>query len=212
MASDLYIADGRRLLRLERRHGIGGAAASSAPITALCAASRTAALRSRSDGREVRVYATPSAEQRQRDLHRCRRSTPSTRWRSRTTDTLIATDGSTTCGIDDWARDLLERGRTGRVFKLDPGSKAVTRIGLGLRYAFGACAARRRHAGQRELAASPRSSSRAGGIASASCSTTCRSIRRGCRRPPAAASGSPRSPRAPSWSSSCCARPPTGAA
>jgi hypothetical protein len=55
-------------------------------------------------------------------------------------NTLIATDGSATCGVDDWARDLMELNRSGRVFRLDPSSKTVTPLAQGLGHAFGACA------------------------------------------------------------------------
>jgi hypothetical protein len=53
---------------------------------------------------------------------------------------LIATDGSSTHGVGDWARDLLERGRTGRVFRLEPRTGEIRVIASGLRYAFGVSA------------------------------------------------------------------------
>ncbi|MBI3749853.1 MAG: DeoR family transcriptional regulator, partial [Chloroflexi bacterium] len=37
---------------------------------------------------------------------------------------LIATDGSATCGVDEWARDLMGRNRRGRVYRLGPQSKS----------------------------------------------------------------------------------------
>lgn len=135
--SNLFIADGQRLMCLN-----GGAASEvrrfEQPISALCAlpGGRLAVALG---GREVRVYASPWTEQ------------PSVTFTDAAfnavnalaladDNTLIATDGSTTCGVDDWARDLLELNRTGRVFKLDLGSKTVTRLAQGFGYAFGACA------------------------------------------------------------------------
>lgn len=135
--SDLFIADGQRLLRLS-----GGRPSDlrsfERPISALCALPG-GGLAVALDGREVRVYANPSAEQ------------PSLTFTDAAfnainalaladDNTLIATDGSATCGVDDWARDLLELNRTGRVFKLDLSSGIVTRLAQGLGYAFGACA------------------------------------------------------------------------
>lgn len=135
--SNLFIADGPRLMRLN------GATASQVrsfeqPISALCAlpgGGLAVTLR----GREVRLYTSPSAEQ------------PSATFTDAAfnainalaladDNTLIATDGSATSGVDDWARDLLELNRSGRVFKLDPGAKTVTRLAAGLGHAFGACA------------------------------------------------------------------------
>ncbi|MET4798525.1 hypothetical protein ABIA96_001084 [Bradyrhizobium sp. LB11.1] len=135
--SNLFIADGQRLMCLS-----GGTASEvrsfERPISALTALPG-GGLAVALGGREVRVYAGPSAEQ------------PSVTFADAAfnainalsladDNTLIATDGSATCGVDDWARDLLELNRTGRTFKLDPGTKTVTRLAQGLGYAFGACA------------------------------------------------------------------------
>ena len=56
---------------------------------------------------------------------------------------LIATDGSSVRGVDDWALDLMELGQTGRVFRLDPKTGAATQLASGLGYAFGAVASAR---------------------------------------------------------------------
>ena len=135
--SKLFIADGRKLLSLN-----GDAAVEmrsfEQPISALCALPG-GGLAVALGGREVRVYAGPSAEQ------------PSVTFADAAfnainalalaaDNSLIATDGSATSGVDDWARDLLELNRNGRVYRLDPGSKSVTRLAQGLGYAFGACA------------------------------------------------------------------------
>jgi len=54
--------------------------------------------------------------------------------------TLIATDGSSLRGVGDWARDLMELGETGRVFRLDPNTRTTKQIAGKLSYAFGAAA------------------------------------------------------------------------
>ena len=52
---------------------------------------------------------------------------------------LFATDGSSNQDVDEWARDLLEGGRTGRVFRLDANKREAKVVASGLRYAFGVC-------------------------------------------------------------------------
>src|SRR3954447_4922772 len=52
--------------------------------------------------------------------------------------TLIATDGSSLHNVDDWARDLLELGATGRLFRLDAKAQTTRQLASGLGYAFGA--------------------------------------------------------------------------
>lgn len=135
--SNLFIADGQRLMCLS-----GGSASEvrsfEQPISALCALP-DGGLAVALGGREVRVYASPSAEQPSVTFSDAAFNAVNALALAHD-NTLIATDGSTTCGIDDWARDLLELNRTGRVFKLDPGSKSVTRLAQGFGYAFGACA------------------------------------------------------------------------
>ncbi|WP_369720712.1 hypothetical protein AB8Z38_26725 [Bradyrhizobium sp. LLZ17] len=134
---NLFVANGQRLMCLNA----GSASevrAFERSITALCALPG-GGLAVALGGREVRLYASPSAEQ------------PSVSFADAAfnainalalaeDNTLIATDGSATCSVDDWARDLMEMNRTGRVFRLDPRNKTVTRLAQGLGYAFGACA------------------------------------------------------------------------
>lgn len=52
--------------------------------------------------------------------------------------TLVATDGSATYGVEDWARDLLERQRGGRLLALDPATGSTKMLAAGLGFAFGA--------------------------------------------------------------------------
>jgi hypothetical protein len=135
--ASLYLADGAKLMRLD------GAAATlirafEAPITALaCMPGGGVAVALA--GREVRVFAAPVAAEPIAVL--ADPAMNAVNALSPTPDgALIATDGSTNHEVDDWARDLLERGRSGRVFRLEPGSREVRVIASGLRYAFGVCA------------------------------------------------------------------------
>ncbi|MFZ1969092.1 MAG: hypothetical protein WAU79_18585 [Bradyrhizobium sp.] len=132
----LLIADGPRLLRLT------GSAATEVRtferrISALAVlpAGRLAVALS---GTEVRIYDDISAENSARvfsgELHAVNALAPAP------DGTLIATDGSSARGVDDWAWDLMELGQTGRVFRLDPKTGTVMRLARGLGYAFGAVA------------------------------------------------------------------------
>lgn len=133
--SNLYLADGTRLMRLD-----GGRAtelrAFDQPISAL-ATLAGGGLAVALAGREVRTYPSPTA--REPDTIFADAGFNAVNALSVAGDgTLIATDGSTTRGVDDWARDLLELGRTGRVFRLDPKTRSAALIAGGLGYAFGA--------------------------------------------------------------------------
>src|SRR5712672_2642152 len=134
----LYVADGSTVLRLD------GTVTTEVgrferTITALCCLSdggMAAAL----DGREVRVFATPSASSPRATvsdpaLNAINALSPGPQ------GTLIATDGSTTRPYRQWVYDLMERGRTGKVLSLDIASGSVRPIASGLSFAFGACAA-----------------------------------------------------------------------
>jgi hypothetical protein len=50
---------------------------------------------------------------------------------------LAVAIGSSKNGISDWQRDLLEGGRTGFIFRLDPSTGTITRIAAGLAYPNG---------------------------------------------------------------------------
>jgi hypothetical protein len=91
------------------------------------------------DGREVQVFATPSAASAATtisdpSMHAVNALAPGPR------GTLLATDGSATRPCGQWVHDLMERGRTGRVLALDIASGGVRSITSGLSYAFGLCA------------------------------------------------------------------------
>lgn len=131
----LYLADGERLMRLE------GTAATEVrafdrPISAL--ATLPDGGLAVAFGGEVRVYASAAAQNPDArfaggEFHAVNAlaSTPD--------GALIATDGSSTRSVDQWAWDLMELGRTGRVFRLEPKTGAVRRLAGGLGYAFGVC-------------------------------------------------------------------------
>src|SRR4029078_2007302 len=53
------------------------------------------------------------------------------------------TDGSLEHAADDWRRDLMTLGRSGRLLELQPADGAARVLASGLAYAFGSCAAGR---------------------------------------------------------------------
>ncbi len=133
----LFCAEGVRLLRLD------GTAATEVrsfdrPISAL-AALPGGGVAVALGGREVRVYSSADA------------SAPSATFTgggmnavnalaAAADGALFATDGSAIRAADDWARDLMELGRSGRVWRLDPVARSAQILASGLQYAFGACA------------------------------------------------------------------------
>lgn len=133
----LYIADGAVILRLD------GAATTEVrrfdrPVTALCCLP-DGGIAVALDGREVQVFATPSAPAAtltfsDSSMQAINALAPGPG------KTLIATDGSTARPYRQWVHDLMERGRSGRVLVLDPASGSIRTLASGLAYAFGACA------------------------------------------------------------------------
>lgn len=132
----LLCADGSRLLRLDGG-GVTEVRSFDRPISALTLGPDgkfAVAL----GGREVRVYADYSAR------------IPSVVFIDNGLNAvnalavaldggLIATDSSADHGVDDWARDLLELGHSGRLLRLDPSNGSIQPLAAGLQYAFGAC-------------------------------------------------------------------------
>ncbi|MBV1926625.1 MAG: strictosidine synthase family protein [Rhodobacteraceae bacterium] len=51
---------------------------------------------------------------------------------------LLVCDGSAKHGVDDWSRDLMEHGKSGRLIRLDPANGQTDVLASGLAYAFGA--------------------------------------------------------------------------
>jgi hypothetical protein len=141
LASDgkvLYLADGPAILRFEGE-GTSKVRRFDRAITALCCLPN-GGIAVALDGREVQIFATPSATSptvtfSDPAMHAINALSPGPQ------QTLIATDGSTTRPWRQWAHDLMERGRTGKVLVLDVASGRVRTLASGLHYAFGACAA-----------------------------------------------------------------------
>ena len=132
----IYLADGPRLLRLD-----GGSATElrvfEQPISALAAlpgGGFAVALA----GREVRVFPEPSAAKPRATF--ATGLTAVNALAPAPGGMLLATDGSMTRGVDDWAWDLMEHGHSGRVLMLDPATGSSTVLANGLGYAFGCCA------------------------------------------------------------------------
>ena len=132
----LYLADGARILRLERAVA-AEVRAFDRPISALAALpnGRLAV----AFGDEVRVYSSAAAQSPEArftggGLHAVNALA------SAPDGTLIATDGSSTRNVDEWAWDLMELGSTGRVFRLEPTTGSIRQLASGLGYAFGASA------------------------------------------------------------------------
>jgi hypothetical protein len=133
----LYIADGSVIHRLD------GAATTEVrrfdrPITALCCLP-DGGIAVALDGREVQIFAAPAAAAPTSTI-----ADPSMNAINALAPgpngTLIATDGSTTLPYAQWVRDLMERGRSGRVLVLDIAGGRVQTVASKLQYAFGACA------------------------------------------------------------------------
>jgi hypothetical protein len=133
----LFLADGKRLQRL----GGGGVETIrefELPITAI-ACLPDGRLAVALNGREVRVYSDPAAAEPilgfsgtgMHSVNALAAAGP---------DALYATDGSATREAGEWARDLMERGRSGRALRLDLATRGVSVLAHGLRYAFGASA------------------------------------------------------------------------
>jgi hypothetical protein len=134
----LYIADGPVLLRFDTAAAVE-VRRFDRTITALCCLP-DGGIAVALDGREVQVFATPAAASAtatfsDRSFNAIDALAPGPR------GTLIATDGSTARPYRHWVHDLMERGRTGRVFTLDIASGRVDTVASGLAYAFGVCAA-----------------------------------------------------------------------
>jgi sugar lactone lactonase YvrE len=109
-----------------------------APITALaCFRDGGAAVALR--GREVRLYARPVDDKPKLTFSTGEMRSINALSACDNGD-ILATDGSAAQDAEQWVRDLLERGRTGRVLRLDAKSGEIRVLASGFRYAFGVCA------------------------------------------------------------------------
>ncbi len=134
----VYLADGASLGRLDG-NGMTTIREFDRPITAL-ASLPGGGIAVTLNGREVRVYsdaadATPSATFQGAGMRSINALAPAV------DHALYATDGSATRNADEWAWDLMERGRSGRALRLDIRTGGITELAGNLRYAFGACGA-----------------------------------------------------------------------
>jgi hypothetical protein len=130
----LYLADGLTLRRWE------GTASREVrrfdrPITAICGlpGGRLAVAL---DGKEVRIFATTEgADEGKRiagDFHAINALA------SGRDGSLLATDGSANEPYGEWVRDLLNRGRSGRLLSVNPETGQIKVMASGLQFAFGA--------------------------------------------------------------------------
>ncbi|WP_407187626.1 hypothetical protein [Bradyrhizobium centrosematis] len=134
--TSLLLADGVRLTRLSG-HSATTLRSFERPISAL-ASLPGGGLAVALGGTEVRLYDDVAAETPARVFAQGLHAVDALA--AAADGTLIATDGSSLRGVDDWARDLMELGKSGRVLRLDPKTGAVTQLAGGLGYAFGAVA------------------------------------------------------------------------
>ena len=192
--ADVYLADGAGLRPHRRRRRHPTIREFDRPITALACLPGGGIAVALDGARSPRLSPIPRRRARARPSL-ARACAASTRWRRPAAKRCYATDGSATRDVDDWAWDLMERGRTRpRACGSTSTDRRQSPLAAASRYAFGACAMDGRRSVSRKLAPSAdrgraerRRAGRAGRI--------CRSIPRGCRRPPAAATGSrPSSP------------------
>jgi hypothetical protein len=132
----LYLADGTTLRRCEGNSS-REVRRFDRPVTALCALpdGRLAVALA---GTEVRVLAaiegTDAGNAISGNMHAVNALAAGP------DGTLFATDGSTSEPYHDWGRDLLNRGRSGRLLSIDSDTGEVRTRASGLQYAFGAAA------------------------------------------------------------------------
>lgn len=134
--TSLLIADGARLTRLTG-NSTTTVRSFERPISAL-ASLPGGGLAVALGGMEVRLYDNATAETPRAAFTQGLRAVNALA--PAADGTLIATDGSSLHDVGDWARDLMELGRTGRLLRLDPKTGAISELAGGLGYAFGAIA------------------------------------------------------------------------
>ena len=132
----IYLADGSRLLQLD---GVGATQvkAFDRPLSAL-AISPNGALAVALDGTEVQLFASLESDRPRAVFATGLNAVNALAFAPG--GALLATDGSRLRGVNEWARDLMELGATGRVLALDAASGSAKPLAESLRYAFGVCA------------------------------------------------------------------------
>ena len=133
----LFLADGAALVRIVEGRAVV-VREFDEPITALaCLPDCTLALALA--GTEVHVFARPDDETPAASFSGA--GMTSINALSPAADgALYATSGSAVHGVEEWVRDLMARGRTGCVLRLDVASRKVSKLADRLEYAFGAAA------------------------------------------------------------------------
>ncbi|MGO4712880.1 SMP-30/gluconolactonase/LRE family protein [Bradyrhizobium sp. 2TAF24] len=133
----LLVADGDRVLRLDSG-ALHEVRRFERPLTAICACV-DGALAVAVDGREIHLIDPATGEDRRAPLvpEGLRAVNALAQGPA---GTLLATEGSTEQSVGDWAHDLMNRGRTGRLVAIDLPTRSVRVIADGLRYAFGVAA------------------------------------------------------------------------
>jgi hypothetical protein len=136
--SAVFIADGAKLLRLERG-GPAEIARFDRPLTAV-AALPGGAFAVALDGREVRLM-RGNETVRQWSAAAGKPFLAVNAVSPAPDGTLLVTDGSERQPYARWCHDLMELGESGRALVLDPKSGEARVLTSGLAYAFGVCAA-----------------------------------------------------------------------
>lgn len=133
----LWVAQGRRVYKLSESHDLEQVADFPEPITALAWVPK-GGLAVVLAGRELRFVDWPDWSGQARSpgghaLHSVTAIAP-------TLDGgVLVTDGSAKQSTDDWARDLLVKGNTGRICVLYANPQQDRVLASGLQYAYGAC-------------------------------------------------------------------------
>ena len=133
----LYLADGAVVRRCEGNSS-REVRRFDRPVTALCGLPN-GRLAVALDGTEIRIFAAVEGTDEGKRIAGDLRAVNALA--AGPDGSLLATDGSANEPYRDWARDLLNRGRSGRLLAIDPETGAVKVRASRLHYAFGAAAA-----------------------------------------------------------------------
>jgi hypothetical protein len=139
LASDgasLFVADGTRVVRVDRAGSITAEQTFGAAVSALACLPR-GGIAVALGGREVRVVGGPHDGRRFESAGGHRLHSVNA-FAAGGGDVLWATDGSQTNPPERWKHDVMELGRSGRVVELDLAEGSARERASGLAYAFGA--------------------------------------------------------------------------
>ncbi|RYZ11728.1 MAG: hypothetical protein EOO24_05505 [Comamonadaceae bacterium] len=134
----LYVADGDRLLAVDAAGSVMSLLATPGPITALAVLPQGRVALA-VGGREIRVLEGQRLVRSWKEA--AGRALRSVNALAATPQGgLLATEGSIAHNVDQWQRDLLTRGASGRLLALDPEEAAVREVAGGLHWPFGVLA------------------------------------------------------------------------